>query len=213
MRLCTRLGCAPSRGGTSVSRLPIRVVKVGGSLLQLPDLAGRLRKWLSEQSLAHHVLVVGGGQLADEVRSWHQQSPLREEAAHWMCVDVLTVTAHLLHDRLPEIPLVEDGHWLLQRVGDQACTIFGPATWMRVEEPRLPGTSLPASWDVTSDSIAARLAIGLVASELVLMKAKPAPCDDLSRLSEQGYVDAFIPRLKDELPAVRFVGLGGSEGG
>lgn len=189
---------------------PIRVVKVGGSLIDLPDLADRVRKWLARQSPAHHVLVAGGGPLAEEVRRWHALRPLKDEAAHWMCVDLLTVTAHLLHARLPEIPLVEDDRLLCQRVGERSCTIFGPARWLRRGEPNLPGVPLPASWDVTSDSIAARLAIALRADELVLLKAalpKLAARDDISELSRSGFVDAMFPRLWGELAAVRFVNM------
>ena len=190
-----------------MSRMPIRIVKVGGSLLELPDLAHRLRQWLASQSAAHHVLLAGGGPLVNQVRTWHNQQPLNDEAAHWMCVDLLTVTAHLLHDRLPEIPLVEDDRWLLQRVGERACTLFGPAPWMRNSEPNLPGTPLNASWDVTSDSIAGRLAIGLIADELVLMKSTiPALCQ-LEFLAVDGYVDAMFARLGAELPSVRLVNL------
>jgi aspartokinase-like uncharacterized kinase len=188
----------------------IRVVKIGGSLFDLPDLADRVRQWLASQSPSHHVLVAGGGPLADQVRRWHAQRPLEEEAAHWMCVDLLTVTAHLLHARLPEIPLVEDDRLLCQLVSECDCTIFGPTRWLRDGEPNLPGVRLPASWDVTSDSIAARLAFALQADELVLLKRalpKVGARDDISELARSGFVDAMFPRLYGELPAVRIVNI------
>ncbi|MCH8841057.1 MAG: hypothetical protein IH831_10395, partial [Planctomycetes bacterium] len=111
----------------------VRVVKVGGSLFELPDLACRLRQWLSRQSSAHHVLLAGGGPLADQVRQWHALRPLEEAAAHWMCVDLLTVSAHLLHARLPEIPLVEDDR-LLIRIDDTGSGI-DTAVMEKVFEP------------------------------------------------------------------------------
>jgi aspartokinase-like uncharacterized kinase len=187
--------------------MPIRVVKVGGSLFDLPDLAQRLRRWLARQTPAHHVLVAGGGALVEQIRQWHRRQPLDESAAHWMCIDVLTVTAHLLHDRLPEIPLVEDDRWLLGRVGDQGCTIFGPAPWLRHSEPRIRGTRLPASWEVTSDSIAARLAAALLAQELVLVKSRSPRKLTLEGLAAEGLIDGFMPRLAAELPAAAVVDL------
>lgn len=193
-----------------MSRTPIRVVKVGGSLLDLPDLADRLRNWLAEQSPAHHVLIVGGGPLVDQVRRWHAARPLTDVAAHWMCVDLMTVTAHLLHDRLPEFTLVEDDRLLCQRVGERDCTIFGPAQWMRHSEPDIPGTSLPASWEVTSDAIAGRMAVALDAEELVLMKsALPAESAslELCALSAAGYVDSILLQLAREIPPYRLVDL------
>ncbi len=190
-----------------MTRVAIRVVKVGGSLFDLPDLADRLRRWLAAQAAAHHVLVAGGGAIVDEVREWNAIRPLSDVAAHWMSIDLLTVTAHMLHDRLPEIPLIEDDRLLCQRVGDRACTIFGPAPWLRNSEPRLPGTRLAASWDVTSDAIAGRLAIGLGAEELVLLKSRLPDADRPDKQYDKQYVDAMFPRLAGELPPTRLVDL------
>jgi len=201
-----------------MSRTPIRVVKVGGSLLELPDLAPRLRCWLASQAAAHHVILAGGGPLAQQVRHWHTQRPLTEVAAHWMCVDLMTVTAHLLNDRLPEIPLIEDDRLLCQRIGDRSCTIFGVGRWMRHCESKLPGTKLPATWEVSSDSISGRLAIVLGADELVLMKSSlpPAGCqrlepDKIAQLATTGYVDLMLPRLAGELPPLHVVDLRAQE--
>lgn len=188
----------------------VRVVKVGGSLLDLPDLADRLRRWLAVQTPAHHVLVAGGGRLVDQIRQWHVLRPLSNVAAHWMCIDAMTVTAHMLHDRLPEISLIEDDRLLCQRVGFRDCTIFGPALWMRHGEPGIAGTRLPASWEVTSDAIAGRLAVALAADELVLMKSSlPAESTsgELSKMAAAGYVDSMLPRLTEELPRYRLVNL------
>ncbi|MCH2114746.1 MAG: hypothetical protein MK171_07550 [Pirellulales bacterium] len=190
-----------------MSQTPIRVVKVGGSLLDLPDLADRIRHWLAAQSAAHHILIAGGGPLADQMRQWHQQRPIREASAHWMCIDLMTVTAHLLHDRMPEIPLIEDDRLLCQRVGDRSCTIFGVGPWMRESESHLPGTRLPATWEVSSDSIAGRLAIVLGATELVLLKSALPPNDKLDHLSNTEYVDPMFSRLAAELPPIRPVNL------
>ena len=191
-----------------MSGLPIRVVKVGGSLFDLPDLAERLHRWLAAQVPAHHVLIAGGGVLVEQVRQWHKTNPLNDAAAHWMCVDLMTVTAHMLHDRLPEIPLIEDDRLLCQRVGERGCTIFGPANWLRHSEHYLPGKKLPYNWDVTSDSIAARLAIVLQAPHLVLLKsALPNKGDDLRDLANRGYVDQGLAALAPELPPVEFVNL------
>ena len=193
-----------------MSRTAIRVVKVGGSLLDLPDLADRLRRWLAAQSPAHHVLVVGGGALVEQVRQWHTLQPLGEAAAHWMCIDLMTVTAHMLHDRLPEISLIEDDSLLRERLGEPSCTIFGVAAWLRQSEPNLPGYRLPTSWEVTSDSIAGRLALVLHADELVLLKSalpeQPIACD-IAQLAADGLFDRALPCIAKELSALRLVNL------
>lgn len=186
----------------------IRVVKVGGSLFDLPHLPERLRAWLAAQPSAHHVLVAGGGLLVDQVRTWSAAEPIEEAAAHWMCVDLLTVTAHMLHAWLPEIPLVEDDRLLCQRVGEPGATIFGPAHWMRRSEPGLPGTWLPCGWETTSDAIAGRLATALAASEFVLLKSqlpRPRAGVELSALAAVGYVDPMLAQMAAELPPTRLV--------
>ena len=48
--------------------MSMRIVKLGGSLLDLPRLAERLRAWLAGQPSATTVLVAGGGVLADSIR-------------------------------------------------------------------------------------------------------------------------------------------------
>ncbi|BBO33202.1 protein kinase [Lacipirellula parvula] len=188
----------------------IRVVKVGGSLFDLPDLPERLRGWLAQQPPAHNVLIAGGGPLVEQIRAWDKAEPIEEAAAHWMCVDLLTVTAHLLHSWLPEVPLVEDDRLLCQRVGEEGATIFGPAPWMRRSEPGLPGTWLPSNWDTTSDSIAGRLAAALLADEFVLLKSalpRRKTSRELSALAAVGYIDSILALMAPELPPTRLVNL------
>lgn len=188
----------------------IRVVKVGGSLFDLPDLGERLRQWLAAQPPAHNVLIAGGGPLVEQIRTWHADEPIEDAAAHWMCIDLLTVTAHMLHAWMPEIPLVEDDCLLCQRVGEPGATIFGPAPWMRHSEPGLPGTWLPSNWETTSDSIAGRLAAALLADEFVLMKSalpRRKTSRELSALAAVGYIDSVLAQMAPELPATRLVNL------
>ena len=186
----------------------IRVIKVGGSLFDMPALPERLRRWLASQPRAHNVLVAGGGKLVEQVRTWNSSQPIDEIAAHWMCVDLLTVTAHMLHAWLPEIPLIENDGLLCQRVGEVGATIFGPASWMRHSEPGLPGVWLPSSWETTSDAIAGRLATALRADEFVLLKSvlpRGSAGLELSALAATGYIDSVLALMAPELPPTRLV--------
>ena len=135
----------------------------------------------------------------------------REVAAHWMCVDLLTVTAHQLHAWLPEIPLIEDDCLLCQRVGEPgAMHLFGPLAWMCDAEPGLPGTWLPSSWETTSDSIAGRLAAAPRADEFVLLKSalpRRRASRELRARAVIGYIDPLLALMAPELPPTRLVNL------
>jgi aspartokinase-like uncharacterized kinase len=149
----------------------VRVVKVGGSLLDRPGLGEELRRWLSGQTPAHHILVAGGGGWANLIRQADDRFGLSQQAAHWLCIRALRITARLLAELLPEAALVVELGQLRSCRPSDGPTIFDPWTFLRSVEPHLPGPRLPESWDVTSDSIAGRLAMVLAADELVLLKS------------------------------------------
>lgn len=63
------------------------------------------------------------------------------------------------------------------------------------------GADIPASWDVTSDSLALWLAITLRAAQLLILKAAPAPADaQLEQLGASGIVDPYLPTLARRFP-------------
>ncbi len=196
-----------------MSHPPLQIVKLGGSLFDLPDLADRIKEWLANQSPASSVLIAGGGPLVDEVRRWHDTHPIDQEAAHWICIDLMSVTARLLYSSLANTSLTDDILDLRHRPVQPACVVFDSAHWLRDQEPASRGRQLPIGWRVTSDSIAARLAEVLDAAELVLMKSSlPTDDCDLKGLADAGYVDEAFPVLASGLRSIRFVDLrhGGS---
>ena len=64
-----------------MSGLPIRVVKVGGSLFGFAGFVAALNEWLAEQPPAVNVLIAGGGKLADVIREADAAWGLGDEAA------------------------------------------------------------------------------------------------------------------------------------
>ena len=177
---------------------PVRVVKVGGSLLGWNDLAAALPRWLAQQSPEVNVLIAGGGEFADVIRRADAAHHLGEEAAHWLCVDALAVTARRLGAvaKVPVITCLED----LPTSAPAIC-VFDPAPFLRRLEHRLFAAPLPHTWAVTSDSIAARVAEYLAASELVLLKS----C--LPGAATTAYVDDYFSVAAANLPSVRCVNL------
>ena len=153
------------------------VVKVGGSLFNLPDLGPRLGAWLTTLGQPDAVLVAGGGAAANVVRELDRVHRLGEEKSHWLALESLGLTARFLSALAPPSFAVQD----LQSF---ACH----------DEGR-PGC-LPHSWEVTSDSLAARFAEVAGARELVLLKSVTIPSDmSWSEASRRGFVDGFFPTM------------------
>jgi 5-(aminomethyl)-3-furanmethanol phosphate kinase len=179
----------------------IRVTKVGGSLLNLPDLSDRIQRWLDQQAPAQNILILGGGILVDAIRTESQGD---DASDHWSCIAIMNALALTFASNVSAAQCITSPVNLAK---SNSCYVFAPETWLRDHEPHLPGTRLPESWDVTSDSIAARLAICTGADELVLLKSADPPSRDLQELADAGYVDKFFPKLRGELAPWRMVNL------
>lgn len=188
-----------------------RVIKFGGSLLTAPGIDALWKSWIATQPPAQNVIVAGAGALADAIRRIDDTHRLEEELTHWLCVDVLSLSARLTKRLLPDTTLVTRWDELTERVvvNTRPCQIvFDPSDFLRKAEPTLPGEKLPIGWMVTSDSIAARVAQALEADELVLLKSAPVPVPPSRRQAAKiGLVDTHFPIASDPIATVRVVNL------
>ena len=168
------------------------IVKVGGSLYDLPDLGPRLRAWLALQATRRIVLFPGGGAAADWIRHVDSLAQLGEERSHWLALRALTLTAHVLAARLPGATVIEDLNEREAAWRRGLVPVLDPHAFARADEHR--ADHLPHSWDVTSDSLAARAAIVAVCPELILLKSRDLPTDDdWTAAARLGLVDAAFP--------------------
>jgi 5-(aminomethyl)-3-furanmethanol phosphate kinase len=179
----------------------LTVVKVGGGLARGAgdDALRALCRVLGELAERHPLLVVpGGAGFADAVRDHDRRFELRATTSHRMAVLGMEQFGLLLSDLIPGAERCTD----LARAGALAAgraTVLQPA--------RLALDALPASWDVTSDSIAAWVAGEVGAGRLVLVKEVdglfaewPARGQPLARLTaaelaalRPAGVDAYLP--------------------
>jgi aspartokinase-like uncharacterized kinase len=145
-------------------RTPKRVVKVGGSLLQLADLPERLEMWLAAQPPAVTLVVAGGGRLVDTIRQQQQIWGYPDEVAHEVALQLMDVNARQLAAACPWLELEPD--WCpLRELGARPIAVLECGRWA-AREP-----AFERSWRTTSDSIAAEVARQFAADELILLKS------------------------------------------
>jgi aspartokinase-like uncharacterized kinase len=168
----------------------LTVVKVGGSLYDLPDFVLRLSLWL-DRVAGGVLLVPGGGPTAEVVRDLDLRHGLGEGCAHWLALRALSLNAHFL-------ALLLAGHvvadWRAALLPRRRLLILDALDFAVADEQR--PDHLPHAWDVTSDSVAARVAVVSGARTLVLLKSVTIPPGmSWAEASQLGFVDVMFPRL------------------
>lgn len=173
------------------------ILKVGGSLLDWPELKGRLKTLLKTVDGRSGLLIVGGGDAADVVRRWDVQHSLLIEASHRLAIHSMSLTARFVADLL-EIPLVDS---IAIQAGISVLDSAREVLTSTASEP------LPASWDVTSDSIALWIATQVPKSELILVKSTDWPVSSTIQFAaEAGLIDPYFPCLVGQLAQVPRLG-------
>ncbi len=194
------------------------VVKVGGSLAVYPEKLRALCAKLSEVSKTYKLIVVpGGGEFADAVRTLDKRFNLSAEVAHRMAVLGMDQYGLLLSSLLPDSSVVNNLGKIQETLDSGKVPVFLPSRFLLSEDP------LENSWDVTSDSIAAYIAGQLHACKIVLVtdvngvytcdpkKFKDAKlirrlsARELLKMNERTSVDRFLPKLLLQLQAECFV--------
>lgn len=186
----------------------LTIIKCGGSLLNLPDLSRKVIELVDAHQLSPALLVVGGGQLADDVRTRQLQDDLTDSVAHDSAIQAMTQNAQQLaasHERFQLVPSVQ----AVERHSPTAIPILEVA--VVIEELEKLHRPLPRSWDITSDSIAAWLAGILQADGLLLLKSIPLPEShapgNLQQLTGAGLVDRGFPQFAAKLPQIAWCNL------
>ena len=141
------------------------VIKVGGALLSSGDALPRAIAAIEHVAPQHSLLIVpGGGPFADVVRSVDERHSLTADDAHWMAILGMDQYAILLASRIRNAELVHRHGEIVRARARGMLPVLAPYRWLREADP------LPHSWDVTSDSIAAWIAVAVGARQLMLIK-------------------------------------------
>ena len=168
----------------------ISVLKIGGSLART-EAAAELLRALAASRVQDVVIVPGGGEFADSVRTAQPRQRLSEGAAHHMALLAMHMMAVALADMAPGFTLADSVSQFEAAWRDGKTPIWLAAPMV------LAAPGIAPSWDVTSDSLAAWLADELGARRLVLVKSRelPAGRHTAHTLAAAGIVDACFPRF------------------
>ena len=160
------------------------VVKIGGSLLGSPE----LERWL--EVVAKHgdgkiIIVPGGGLFANAVRDAQKISKITDACAHRLAVLAMDQFGLMLANMNPALATARTECEIDERTWQHRGIVWLPSHMVLADD------SIPQTWDITSDSIAAWLAQKMGAKHLVLIKSdKPdASKLELKTISNSGLVD------------------------
>ncbi|CAN7304393.1 (5-formylfuran-3-yl)methyl phosphate synthase [Mesorhizobium sp. LjRoot246] len=171
----------PRQEGRDVLRRA--VVKLGGSTAH----AAEMKSWIAALagSRLPIVIVPGGGMFADQVRETQTRMEFSDTAAHAMAILAMEQFGHVILDRDERLTPARSLEEIVRALDEGKIPVWLPSSLA------LPASDVPASWEITSDSLAAWLAGKLGASALLLIKQTGAFFDNdtIDSLKARGIVD------------------------
>jgi len=169
------------RGQEALPSATPLVIKLGGSILAMPDWPAAFAALLADST--RPLVVVGGGGLVDGLRAIDAASPRPAALMHRLAIEAMSLTASLVAEACG-LPVVTSP--------GPAGGILDAARWLASSGA---GGDLPAGWHVTSDSIAATAARRLRRGLLLVKRVPPPPeaGGNLESLAASGWVDEHFP--------------------
>jgi 5-(aminomethyl)-3-furanmethanol phosphate kinase len=168
------------------------IIKVGGSLFDIPNLGSYIHEYLVTQHAERNVLLIaGGGNYANVVRALDCIHQIGEEHAHWIAIKSLSVSAMFLSYICKQLPIIYD----FNTISHYQYAVLDPYTC--IVQDISNSQSLPHNWSVTSDSIALRVAEMKKFSQVILLKSVTvANSSDWIELCHHGIVDDYSHVIK-----------------
>ncbi len=165
------------------------VVKLGGSTANEPVLG----EWIAALagSALPLVIVPGGGPFADQVRDAQKRMGFSERTAHAMAILAMEQFGHIILDHDDRLVPARSLQAMERALGDARASVWLPSSLA------IPASDIPASWDVTSDALAAWLAGRLGADALLLIKQTTefSSAEDIASVTARGIVDAAFDAM------------------
>jgi len=160
------------------------VVKIGGSLTRQPEILKAVLG-IVDRAPQPIVAVAGGGSFADAVREAQRKFGFSHDTAHRMAILAMhqnaLVMASVAGSLVPQESVSEVG---------AALASGNKAIWLPLKDCE-NDSDLPATWDTTSDAIAARLGERLGGLPVVFVKSRQPETGnrDAQSLAAEGLID------------------------
>ncbi len=178
---------AAATGEPELAQRGLWVVKLGGSLANSPY----LKRWLSVLAAGGGMVVVvpGGGPFADQVRALQKRRRFDDATAHHMALLAMEQYGRMLAGLQLGLRPAASRHEIVRARRAGLAAVWMPTRMV------LADRQIAASWDITSDSLAAWLAGKLAADRLVLVKSVTVSGGSVSAavLARRGIVDPAFP--------------------
>jgi 5-(aminomethyl)-3-furanmethanol phosphate kinase len=173
-----------------MSRPPL-VLKIGGSLFGSPPT--KLCLDLATTAPRDVVIVPGGGARADEVRTNQERQHFSDAEAHRLAILAMHEVGRC-YEQLHTSARIVSSLFEINTCWSRAILpIWCP--WPMVEN----APDLPQDWSVTSDGLAAWLAVRIPEAEVALVKSCLIPADATpDQLAANGIVDPTFARLVNQ---------------
>ncbi len=161
-----------------------------------------MKSWLTALAAYSRPLVIvpGGGAFADIVRAMQPDMGYDNETAHAMALLAMQQYALALASLWPRLVCVEKPSKVIKALKRGEIPCWGPSA-------SALDKTLPKTWEVTSDTLAAWLAREIKAERLLLIKSLdlPAPSPTVAELARAGIVDPLFPKYAKASGATVFV--------
>ncbi len=171
------------------------------------SVADRLLTLVAREKFLNVAVLVGGGEAADLVRRWDLQFRLSDSVAHTLAIEAMSLNASLLaslHDRLVLVNSLAEWRSLHDSSPD-TLAVLHPTNIVAELEPI--HAALPQTWNVTSDSLAAWIAVCCDVPQLLMLKSTDIDvgavrhdCVALAKvLADSGVVDSHFPQIASDV--------------
>ncbi|MGH8558658.1 MAG: uridylate kinase [Methylococcales bacterium] len=154
------------RDRLAVKKQPVWVLKLGGSLAHTPYLMNWLDVLAGPRKI-NIVVVPGGGDFADQVRTSQRKWKFDEITAHRMALLAMQQYGLMLASLSSGFTIAGNLDEIRAAVREKPVTVWLP------DVGELDRAGISSGWEVTSDSLSAWLAGQIAAERLVIVKSSP----------------------------------------